>query len=244
IILFLFSVLLARLAPVFLFPIFYKFSPIDDEELKNRISNLCETVKVRFTGIFKFNLSKNTKKANAGFTGIGKTKRIILSDTLLHGFNYDEIETVFAHELGHYKLRHIVKHIFIGLFLNFAGLFLSAKIYEYFIFTFNYSSISQLSALPLLSLILMFYGFITMPLSNFISRKFEFEADEFAVRLVNKPQAFISTMEKLSSLNLTDKSPNPVVEFIFYSHPSIEKRIGKINKLLTSNVENLAAENI
>ncbi len=101
------SVVLARLAPVIIFPLFYKFQPLSDGELKSKILRLCNKVGMSVQGVYVFDMSKNTKKANAAFAGIGKSKRIILGDTLVANFRDDEIETIFAHELGHYKLRHV-----------------------------------------------------------------------------------------------------------------------------------------
>src|SRR5207244_4492708 len=111
IIVWIYSVLLAQIAPVLIFPLFYKFKPIENESLKERIMKLCEKVGFKVKGVYTFDMSKNTKKANAAFTGLGKSKRIILGDTLISGFSEDEIETVFAHELGHYKKGHIKKNI-------------------------------------------------------------------------------------------------------------------------------------
>ncbi len=243
-ILFLFSVVLARLAPTLIFPLFYKFTPLQDEELKSKIENLYKKVNLKFSGIFEFNLSKNTKKANAGFTGIRKSKRIILSDTLLSGFDHDEIESVFAHELGHYKKKHIIKHIMIGLISNYLGLFIAAKLYESMVSSLGYSSISDLAALPLLSLVLMLFGIFTMPFGNMLSRKFEFEADEFAIQMTQNRDSFISTMEKLAKMNLADKKPHPIVEFLFYSHPSIEKRISAVKNLSNKNTGDYAAQSV
>ena len=115
------SVILARLAPILIMPLFYKFTPLPDGTLKERIARLCTRTGIRFTGIFSFNLSKNTKKANAGFTGIGRSKRIILGDTLVRDFTEEEIETVFAHELGHYKHHHIVIGMVTGTLSTFVG---------------------------------------------------------------------------------------------------------------------------
>lgn len=243
-VLFLFSVVLARLAPTLIFPIFYKFTPLEDEELKLKIGKLCESANLSFSGIFKFDLSKNTKKANAGFTGIRKSKRIILSDTLLSGFLHEEILSVFAHELGHYKRRHILKNIFIGLIFSYVGLFLAAELYNYLFPTFGFSFQHQLAALPLLTLVLMLYGIVTMPIQNIISRKFEYEADEFALRSTKNRDAFISTMEKLAKTNLADKTPHRIVEFLFYSHPSIEKRIKAAKSHEFDQRNNYAAQTV
>lgn len=222
---FLFSVVLARLAPTLIYPLFYKFKPLDEGPLKERILRLCSEVGMRVEGVFSFNMSKNTKKANAGFTGIGRSKRIVLGDTLLDRFTEEEIETVFAHELGHYKYGHIWKGILVGLVSTFLGLFLTARLYEASLPWFGFTRIDQLAALPLLSLWLGIYGLVTSPLKNGLSRSFEREADRFALVKTGNPAAFQSTMRKLADQNLSDVSPHPVVEFLFYSHPSVEKRV-------------------
>ena len=176
-------------------------------------------------------MSKNTKKANAAFTGIGKSKRILLGDTLLDNYTDDEIETVIAHELGHYKKKHIIKNIIIGTVSSFVTLFLIAVLYNVSIGWFGFKSISNIAALPLLTLWAMLIGLIQSPLSNILSRKYEYEADEYAITSTNKAEAFISTLNKLNEQNLGDKDPHPFVEWFFYSHPSVKKRISAIEKL-------------
>lgn len=230
-IVFIFSILLARIAPTLIFPIFYKFKELDNEELKIKLTQLCQKFGISFNGIYSFNLSKTTKKANAGFTGISKSKRIILSDTLIENFTDDEILTVFAHELGHYKKRHIVKNILIGFVSTFLNFYLTAHFYKLLLIKFNFKSPYQISALPLLFLILSVLSIVFIPITNFISRKFEYEADEFAVKSTNDKKSFESALNKLSKINLADENPNPLIEFIFYSHPSIKKRILRINNI-------------
>ena len=230
IILFIISVLLARIVPIFILPLFYKISPLEDEELKSRIQKLATEAGIKVENVFKFNMSKNTKKANAAFTGIGKSKRILLGDTLLENYSSDEIETVIAHELGHYKRKHIIKNIFIGTASSFLMLYLIAVLYNLSLNWFGFISIVQIAALPLLSLWAMIIGLVLSPLSNMLSRKFEYEADEYAVLSTDKKAAFISTLEKLTDQNLGDKDPHPFVEWFFYSHPSIKKRVDAINK--------------
>ena len=170
-------------------------------------------------------MSKNTKKANAAFTGIGKSKRIILGDTLLSNFTKDEIEMVFSHEMGHYKKKHIIKLMTLSTFLTFAGLYITALLYGGSIAYFGFSGISEIAALPLLFLYLSLFGLVTSPVTNILSRKFEWEADTFALETTGNKSAFVSAMEKLAEQNLSDKSPNRIIEFLFHSHPSIEKRI-------------------
>ncbi len=230
IILFLISVILARIVPIFVLPLFYKITPLENEDLKTRIQNLAKDAGIKVENVFKFNMSKNTKKANAAFTGIGKSKRILLGDTLLDSYSPDEIETVIAHELGHYKRKHIIKNIFIGTASSFLMLFLIAYFYGISISWFGFNSIIQIAALPLLSLWAMIIGLILTPLTNMLSRKFEYEADEYAIISTNKKDAFISTLEKLTDQNLGDREPHPFVEWFFYSHPSIKNRVAALNQ--------------
>ncbi|MFZ1321664.1 MAG: M48 family metallopeptidase [Ignavibacteria bacterium] len=220
-----FSVIIGRLAPTLIMPLFYKFKPLENEEIKQKILLLCQKTGVKIQGIFEFDMSKNTKKANAAFTGIGKSKRIILGDTLLKNFSPEEIETVFAHEMGHYKKRHIMKLMSVSVVMTFVGLFLTSLAYSNSLQTFGFSSVSEIAALPLLFIYLSLFGLITSPISNILSRKFEWEADTFAIETTRDREAFISSMEKLADQNLADKTPNKIIEFLFHSHPSIDKRI-------------------
>ncbi|HSP88863.1 MAG TPA: M48 family metallopeptidase [Ignavibacteriaceae bacterium] len=230
--LFVISVLLGRIAPVLILPIFYKISPIDNEDLKSRIERLAEDAGIKVQNVYKFNMSKNTKKANAAFTGLGKSKRILLGDTLLENYTQDEIETVIAHEMGHYKKKHIIKNIVIGTLSSFLTLFLIALLYENTIPLFGFDSITQIAALPILSLWGAVIGLIQSPFSNILSRKFEYEADEYAVTATSKVGPYISTLEKLTEQNLGDKDPHPFVEWFFYSHPSIKNRISALKKFV------------
>ena len=219
------SVLLARIAPVLFMPLFYKFDPLPDGPLKERIARLCTASGLEFEGIFTFDLSKNTKKANAGFTGIGRSRRIILGDTLLNEFSDDEIVTVFAHELGHYKYRHITIGIVTGVLSTFVGLFIASQLYAWSINVFSFSSITDLEALPLLAIWLGLFGLVTSPISNIISRRHERQADEYAVKVTHNGAAFAAALRRLANTNLADPEPHPLVEFMFYRHPSIAKRI-------------------
>jgi len=235
IIMFLIFVVLSQIFPVLIFPIFYKITPLEDENLRARITNLAKNAKLKVENVYKFNMSKNTKKANAAFTGLGKTKRIILGDTLLNNYSMEEIETVIAHELGHYKNKHIIKNIIIGTASSFLTLFLIALLYQNSLDWFGFESITQVSALPLLALWSMLIGIIQTPLGNILSRKFEYEADEYAVIETKNPFAFKKTLEKLTDQNLGDKEPHPFVEWFFYSHPSIKNRIAAIDQFAVKN---------
>lgn len=229
VLMFIVSVVLAQIVPIIILPLFYKVSPIENEELKESIIRLAKEVGMNVQNVFSFNMSKNTKKANAAFTGLGKTKRIILGDTLLESYSHEEVETVIAHELGHYKYKHIIKNIFIGTLFSFLTLFLIATLYELSLRWFSFTSITQIAALPLLSLWGMLIGLILSPISNIISRKYEYQADTYAVESTKNPEAFKQTLKKINEQNLGDEDPHPFVEWFFYSHPSIKNRIKAID---------------
>lgn len=227
---FLISVVLSQIFPILIMPIFYKITPLNDDELKARITKLAKGAGITVQNVFSFNMSKNTKKANAAFTGLGKTKRIILGDTLLNDYTKDEIETVIAHELGHYKYKHIQKNILFGTAASFLTFFLISLLYKLSISWFDFNNILQIAALPVLSLWAMLIGLVQTPIGNILSRKYEYEADRYAVESTLKPQSFISTLNKLTDQNLGDRKPHPFVEWFFYSHPSVKNRINALEK--------------
>ena len=222
------SVVLSQLFPILILPIFYKILPLNDEELKSRVNNLAKGAGIKVENVFSFNMSKNTKKANAAFTGLGKTKRIILGDTLLNDYTKDEIETVIAHELGHYKHKHIVKNLIFGTVSSFLTFFIISILYKNSLSWFDFENITQIAALPLLSLWAMIIGLIQSPIGNILSRKYEYEADRYAIESTLKPESFINTLNKLTDQNLGDREPHPFIEWFFYSHPSIKNRINAI----------------
>jgi STE24 endopeptidase len=230
--LFVVSIGLSRLAPILILPLFYKLTPLNESPLKEKIVSMTRSTTMRVEGIYSFNLSKTTKKANAAFTGIGKSKRLLLGDTLLNNFSEEEIETVFAHELGHYVHRHLWKNILLSTVSIVAGLYVTSLAYAVSLEWFALTSPSQLAALPLLMLWLGLYSLVTSPLGNIVSRAFEFEADRYALERTNNRAAFVSTMNKLAEMNLADRQPHPFIEFLLYSHPSIEKRIAAAERTL------------
>ena len=178
-----------------------------------------------FRGIYTFNMSKKTRKANAGFTGIGRTRRIILSDTLVENFSPREIAVIFAHEMGHYKKRHILKNLVLGAAIIFLSLRLCGYVYSATISAMGYGRIHDVAALPVLLLYLSLFSLAIMPMTNAISRRYEVQADTFALETTGDRESFITSMEKLAEQNLADRNPHPVEEFVFYSHPSIGRRV-------------------
>jgi STE24 endopeptidase len=225
------SVILAQVFPIIIMPIFYKVIPVDNDSLKERITTLAGKVGLKVENVYTFDMSKNTKKANAAFTGLGKTKRIILGDTLLNNFSVDEIETVIAHELGHYKKKHIIKNLIISTISSFLFFYLINILDKLSLTWFGFTSITEIPALPLIAVWGIFIGFFTTPITNAISRKFEFEADEYAVKSTGKPEIFIKTLYKLNEQNLGDEMPNKFIEIYFYSHPSIKRRAERIRTI-------------
>lgn len=219
------SVLVAGVAPVVIFPLFYRFSPLAEGSLRQRIAALCSRARLRVDGIFTFDLSKTTRKANAGFAGLGKTRRIILGDTLVGHCNDDEIETVVAHELGHDVHRHLLVGLIAGAVFSFLGLFLVSRAYAWSLAWFGFSSITEFAALPVLAIWLAALRLVTTPLGNMLSRHQERQADAYAVSLTGRPDAFASALRKLGTTNLADPSPRPLIEFLFYSHPSLARRL-------------------
>ena len=220
----LFSLLLTKIAPVVIFPLFYKFENIENDDIREKLSDFAEKNGIKISGVFSFNLSKDTRKANAALAGLGNTKRILLADNLINNFTSGEILSVFAHEVGHYIQKHIIKLTIFGFFITFIGLYLVSYFYELLIPVLGYKNITDIAAFPLLALLFFIYFLFTMPLQNSISRKYEKDADIYAVNNSVKMD-FISALNKLKEMNLADPEPHPAVEFIFYSHPSISKRI-------------------
>jgi len=219
-------VLLAQLAPVVLFPIFYKFEPMENEELRRRLVQLSERAGTRVRGVYKWKLSEKSKKANAALTGLGATRRIILADTLLDQYSDDEIEAVLAHELGHHVHRHIFKSILVQAGITLAGFYLANEVLRYAVERSNmFETMSDFANLPLLILVATILSFLLMPALNAYSRFNERQADRYCFQSVASVTPFISSMNKLAEQNLAEKTPSRWVEWFFHSHPAIAKRV-------------------
>ncbi len=220
------AVLLAQLAPVLLFPIFYKFEPLHDEELRQRLVRLGERAGTRVRGVYKWHLSEKSKKANAALTGLGNTRRIILADTLLENYSPDEIEAVLAHELGHHVHRHIPKSIGVQALVTFIGFWAANWTLHYAINRLHmFEHISNFANLPLLVLTFTVLSFLLMPALNGLSRFHERQADRYAFESIHAVAPFISSMNKLADQNLAERVPSRWVEWWFHSHPAVARRI-------------------
>lgn len=219
-------ILLAQIAPVVLFPIFYKFEPLDNEDLKQRLVRLSERAGTRVRGVYKWKLSEKSKKANAALTGLGATRRIILADTLLDNYSPDEIEAVLAHELGHHVHRHILKSIFVQAGLTLFGFWAANFVLHYAIDKLHmFETLSDFANFPLLALVSTVLSLVLMPLLNGYSRFNERQADRYAFKSIASVNAFISSMNKLADQNLAERVPSKWVEWYFHSHPAISRRV-------------------
>lgn len=216
-------VVITNLAPILILPLFFKFTPVENDDLRRRVERLSRRIGTKVEGIFEWSLGEKTRKANAAVVGWGNTRRIIVSDTLLRNFSGEEIEVIMAHELCH----HVKAHIWLGMALQSGLTFFSFYAINTVLLWFGsgFRSISDVADFPMLAITAGAVSLCVLPAVNAFSRYLERAADIFAIDVTNDSLAFVSSMEKLAELNLANKTPNPIVEFLFYSHPSIENRI-------------------
>ena len=219
-------VVLAQIAPLILFPIFYKFEPLENDDLKQRLVRLSESAGTKVRGIYKWHLSEKSRKANAALTGLGATRRIILADTLLDHYSPEEIEAVLAHELGHHVHKHILKSIFVQAGVTLVGFWAANYVLHLSIEQWSmFDTMSDFSNLPLLVLISTVLSVVLMPAMNAYSRFNERQADRYAFKTIRSVQPFISSMNKLAAQNLAERTPSRWVEWLFHSHPAISRRV-------------------
>jgi len=232
-----FSVIMAKLAPVLIFPLFYKSVPLDNKEVKDGLESLAEGTGINIQGVYKINLSKDTKKANAALAGMGGTRRVLLGDTLLDSYSLSEIKSVFAHELGHHVYHHIWKMLAVGTISGYLGFAFCHLVLSKVIVVLGYQNIYDIAAFPAVCMALAVSGFVLLPIQNAISRRFERACDRYAIEKTKDPEAFISTMNKLAEQNLADRTPNRLVELLFYSHPPISRRIEMAKKCIMKDLQ-------
>ncbi|HEV3307745.1 MAG TPA: M48 family metallopeptidase [Candidatus Sulfotelmatobacter sp.] len=218
-------ILLAQLAPVVLFPIFYKFEPLDNEDLRRRLVQLGERAGTRVRGVYRWKLSEKSKKANAALTGLGSTRRIILADTLLDNYAPEEIEAVLAHELGHHVHRHILKSILVQAGITLLGFWIANFVLHYAVDHHMFEELSDFANLPLLAITATLLSLLLMPALNAYSRYNERQADRYAFESIASVEPFISSMNKLAQQNLAERTPSRWIELLFHSHPAISRRV-------------------
>ena len=216
---------LARVAPVLLLPIFYKFKPLDRPALAVRLMALATRARTDVVGVFEWVLSGHTRKANAALAGMGRTRRILLSDTLLADYSEDEIEVILAHELAHHVHRDLWRGIAVQSVIMVGGFYAANLILRAAAEPLALRGISDPAGLPALMLAGGVWSFLALPVANAVSRAQERAADRYALATTNNVDAFVTAMKRLSQQNLAEEYPSPVVRWLFYSHPPIRERI-------------------
>ncbi|RZO13086.1 MAG: M48 family peptidase [Verrucomicrobiaceae bacterium] len=228
-----FSLLMAYLAPAVILPLFNKFEPLEEGELKSAINDMAETCKFPLTELSVMDGSKRSSKSNAFFTGFGKNKKIALYDTLIANHSTSELVAVLAHEIGHFKKKHIMQTLFLGIAQTGVLFF----VLGFFIRSEPLSSAFGVTK-PSVYCSLLFFTLLFKPISkilsvlmNILSRKNEFEADAYAANVTGNADSLITALKKLSADNLSNLTPHPFYVFMHYSHPPVSKRIIELSKL-------------
>ncbi len=227
-----FELLMIWLYPVLLAPLFNKFDPVADQALVQRVQNLMGKADLRAKGVFQMDASRRSKHTNAYFTGLGRSKRIVLFDTLLQSHGADEIEAVLAHEIGHWKKKHVLKQLVLMEALSLIGFFILAKLLEWPMMyqTFGFSEPVLYAGLLLIGALFSPLGYFAQPLGSALSRKFEREADDYALSLIPSAEPLIQAFRRLASDNLTNLTPHPAYAWFYYSHPPLLERILRLKK--------------
>lgn len=218
------SLVLSVLAPVVIVPIFFRMKPLADTELRKRLERLAERAGIGIGGIYTLDFSSKGTTANAAVMGVGKTRRIVLSDTLLKQYSTPEIEVIMAHELGHRRHNDIFRLFTLQSAILLVGFFITGLVLKASIVPLGFGSISDVAALPLLILILGTFSLLVSPLANSYSRYLEAAADGYCLRLTDDPGSFIRAMTRLTDQNLAEAEPNRWVERLLYDHPSYNSR--------------------
>ena len=228
-----FGIFMMYISPYVIEPLFHKFTPIEDEELESGIRALMEKAGIKVSRVFRMDASKRTKHTNAYFTGIGKVKRIVLYDTLIEKMNRAEVISVLAHETGHWKKRHILKHIAATEVIALITIYISYKLIQgnFLIGLFNISESSFYAKLVVLGFIGSVVSFPFGPVFHYFSRRHEKEADRYSYELTGDADSMISALVKLSKDNLSNLHPHPLYALFHYSHPPVLKRIRSIREM-------------
>lgn len=220
--------------PTYIAPMFNKFTPLEEGTLRSAIMAIAKKVSFNISEIYMMDGSKRTNHSNAYFTGLGKSRRIVLFDTLAERLNTDELVTVLAHEMGHNRLKHIKKGLLLSTIVTFFSFFIwsllinSQLLYK----AFGMTGEHRFSALILLPLVTGPVAFFMAPLFNWISRNHEFEADEFAAKATEKPDSLKNALLTLNKENLSNLTPHKLYSTFYYSHPTLDERLDALNKLI------------
>jgi STE24 endopeptidase len=219
------TLVLGRVMPVLILPLFYKVTRLDDPDLQQKLERIAAGTGLALEGVYRLHLSAETKKANAALAGLGKTRRVLLGDTLLEQFTPEEIEVVFAHEVGHHVHGHLPKMVVISVVLSTLGFWLVDVVLRALAQPLGYEAFNDPAALPLVLLVLTLFGLVLTPAEHVLSRFFERQCDWYALQRTGLREAYRSAFAKLARINKSDPDPHPVVVWLFYDHPPIRERI-------------------
>jgi STE24 endopeptidase len=225
---------LTQLMPVLVLPLFYRVKPLENEPLRARLLALADRAGARVLGAYEWGLGDKTKKANAALAGIGATRRILVSDTMLAEYSDEEIEVVLAHELGHHVHGDIWKGIAFESGLIVGGFSVGARVLRTFSPSIGLRGAVDVAGLPLLLLAAGAVSMVMLPVAHAMSRAFERRADRFALDLTRNPAALISALRRLGAQNLAEEHPSRIVQWLFYSHPPLRERISAAQAFPTS----------
>jgi STE24 endopeptidase len=226
------QLVLVVLYPIVIAPIFNKFEPLKDLALADKVNDLAQELGMKVNGIFQMDAGKRSTHSNAYFTGLGKTKRVVLFDTLIESHGHEEILAVLAHEIGHYKLKHILKSYLVAQFSMLAGFFLTFLIMNWGLFyeTFGIDPYRSYLGLLIISIFGKRISFFLKPVYMSLSRKFERAADEFALKSRPDSGPFVLVLKKLTTHNLSNLNPHPLYVWFSYSHPPVLERINYLER--------------
>ncbi|OGP69079.1 MAG: hypothetical protein A2169_02615 [Deltaproteobacteria bacterium RBG_13_47_9] len=225
-----FELLMLWLFPVWIAPLFNKFELIENKTLEQRIATLMEKAGLRAKGVFRMDAGKRSRHTNAYFTGIGRNKRIVLFDTLLASHHEEEILAVLAHEIGHWKKKHVLKQIIALEILSLAVFYAVAKLLDWPLLyqTFGFHEMLPCVGLFLTGTFFSLLGYYVQPLESAILRKFEWEADDFALHMMKTSAPIQSALKRLAADNLVNLTPHPLYAWFYYSHPPLMERIERL----------------
>ena len=224
---FVFSIAMTAVVPIWILPMFYRLTPLADTPLTSRLLALAERAGVRAIGVWIADQSRKSRTANAAVVGLGRTRRILLYDTLAAGFQPEEIEAVLAHELGHHAHGDIRRGLVVQALVGVVTFWLADQALRIGVGRFGGTNVADPAGLPWLVFVLAVLGLVLTPLVNAFSRHVERQADDFALALTRDPNGFIGAMERLATLNLAERRPHPLKEALLYSHPALERRIAR-----------------
>lgn len=225
------SVVLSSIWPVWIMPLFHSFEPLESSDFTEAVETFVEREGLDVLGVYRWGLEEKTETANAALTGIGKTRRIILSDTMIERYSRDEIIAVLAHEVGHFKHKDLWRMIAVGTALAAAGFFVAHLVLSALVAQLGFAHVADIGAFPIFIFALFVFSLISMPLSNGYSRCREYAADAYAVRATGTADHLTRALTKLADQNLADQDPPAWIEWLLHSHPSIKRRVHRAQQI-------------